>query len=161
MENEKCTYIAKIGTLWKIGATKQIEIRMQTLSWKYKHEVKATFVFNVLNHYSLESFLKMKFSDKNVNADFFDLTDDDIAFLSTFEPDESFNKLGEIIINEFMGIDLKIERIKKRLSLKQMSALINKSIGWLSMLENDRIKIKPAHVKKYMEALELFPSLED
>jgi len=59
------------------------------------------------------------------------------------------------------GIDLKVERIYRRLTLRQLAEKMDKSTGWLSSLENDDIEIKPIHVKKYMEALELFPSLED
>jgi len=154
MKNENCTYFAKVGSLWKVGATKQIDLRMQALSSEYDCDVKPFFVFKVLNHFSLESYFKIRFADKNVSGEFFDLADTDIAFLSTFVPDDSYNKMSELIVNELMGIDLKIKRIYRRLTLKQLSKKMNRSIGWLSGLENDNIRIKPAHVKQYVEALE-------
>ena len=52
------------------------------------------------------------------------------------------------------GIDLKVERIYRRLTLRQLAEKMNKSIGWLSQVENDEVKITPNVVIKYMEALD-------
>jgi len=154
MENEKCTYFAKIGGLWKVGATKQIDIRMNALATKHKCDIGKVFVYNVLNNFSLESYFKVRFSSKNVSGEFFDLSDNDVVFLSTFIPDESYNKMSKTVISELTGIDLKIERTRKRLSLRELSSKINKSIGWLSSVENDNIKVTPKIVCQYMDAID-------
>lgn len=51
------------------------------------------------------------------------------------------------------AIELKIERIKRRINLKTLSSEIHKSIGWLSSLENNRVKLTPKIIIQYMTAL--------
>jgi len=51
------------------------------------------------------------------------------------------------------AIELKLERIKRRVTLKELSNKMGRSIGWLSNLENNRMKITPLIIGKYMESL--------
>ncbi len=51
------------------------------------------------------------------------------------------------------AIDLKLERVKRRITLKELSNKMDRSIGWLSNLENNRMKITPLLIGQYMESL--------
>ena len=51
------------------------------------------------------------------------------------------------------GIDLKIERIRLRVNMQTLSKEMGKSIGWLSNVENDRVKLTPKIISFYMTSL--------
>jgi len=51
------------------------------------------------------------------------------------------------------GFDLKLERIKARMTITELSPRLGKSPGWISCLETGKIKLTPKLVKRYMEAL--------
>jgi len=51
------------------------------------------------------------------------------------------------------AMELKLERVKRRVTLKELSNKMNRSIGWLSNLENNRMKITPLIIGRYMESL--------
>jgi len=51
------------------------------------------------------------------------------------------------------AIELKLERVRRRITLKELSSKMDRSIGWLSNLENNRMKITPLIIGRYMESL--------
>ena len=51
------------------------------------------------------------------------------------------------------GIDLKLERVKVRINMQALSKEMGKSIGWLSNVENDRVKLTPKVISFYMNSL--------
>lgn len=52
------------------------------------------------------------------------------------------------------GIDLKVKRIRQRLSLIQFAEYMDRSTGWISMMENGKISLTVEIVKSYLDALE-------
>lgn len=51
------------------------------------------------------------------------------------------------------AIELKIERVKRRIKMQELSRELDRSIGWLSNLENDKVKLTPKLISRYMNAL--------
>jgi len=64
----------------------------------------------------------------------------------------TFN-LKIVIIDIMKGIDLKIKRIRLRVNMQTLSKKMGKSIGWLSNVENDRVKLTPKIIKFYTASL--------
>ena len=53
----------------------------------------------------------------------------------------------------YQAIDFKVERIRHRVNMKELSREMGKSLGWLSQFENDKTRITPQLADLYMDSL--------
>ena len=58
-----------------------------------------------------------------------------------------------LILFTMNGIELKIERVRARVNMQTLSKEMGKSLGWLSNVENDRVKLTPKVISSYMNSL--------
>lgn len=72
---------------YKIGRTADPDDRMATFSVKLPFEVEYEHLIETSNMYQLESELHARFADRRVNGEWFDLTNEDVAYIKSLEGD--------------------------------------------------------------------------
>lgn len=68
---------------YKIGRTKNPDDRIATFSVKLPFEVEYEHLIETTDMYQLEKDLHARFADRRVNGEWFDLTDDDVAYVKS------------------------------------------------------------------------------
>lgn len=78
-------YILKSSHGYKIGKTKDVEVRLKTLRAQLPFELELVHSFNCENMSGKESILHKLFSHKKIKGEWFDLDEDDVMMIKEFK----------------------------------------------------------------------------
>ncbi len=153
MKKETVYFIEGNG-LVKIGATrKYAKTRLRQLQVMCPFPLKLLHIVATNDCFSLESYFHDFFKEKRFVSEWFKLSKDDLALVRS---DLFIKNIDLSYFNEkkrYKSIDLKVERIRRRVTMKELSREMGRSLGWLSHLENDKTRITPQLVALYMDSL--------
>ena len=82
-EQESYVYLLKSGDLYKIGFASDWQKRKKSYD-THNPDYKLIFLYKGYDSFEVESFLHKKYIDKNVQGEWFDLSDDEILYLISY-----------------------------------------------------------------------------